>query len=165
MKSLEKQFDALKRHSEEILPLEGHQMRFQRKLEQHNRPAIKLTTWLSVAASLFVLLGLTTYSLPRPVKASEQLTTTYKTQIEMQLQQLETSYQTDYAAPLLDIKFQLEELDNSYREMENRFNDFDQHPLLLKAMIDNLQQRLALLNELEQALQARKKNDYENSIL
>ena len=88
MKSLEKQFDALKRHSEEILPLEGHQMRFQRKLEQHNRPTIKLTTWLSVAASLFVLLGLTTYSLPRPVKASEQLTTTYKTQIEMQLQQL-----------------------------------------------------------------------------
>lgn len=32
-------------------------------------------------------------------------------------------------------------------------------------MIDNLQQRLDILNELEQALEAQKENDYENSIL
>ena len=32
-------------------------------------------------------------------------------------------------------------------------------------MIDNLQQRLDILNELEQALEAQNENDYENSIL
>ncbi len=78
---------------------------------------------------------------------------------------METTYKTDFSTPLQDIKFQLELLDTSYRQLETRFNDLEQHPLLLKAMIDNLQQQLELLNELEQALKARKENDYENSIL
>lgn len=165
MKSLEKQFNALKSQSEEQLPLEGHQLRFERKLEQHNRPAIKLTTWLSIAASLALLMGLSIRSLPSPIKASHPLSSTYENQIKAQLHYLETTYKTDFSTPLQDIKFQLELLNTSYRELETRFNDLEQHPLLLKAMIDNLQQQLELLNELEQALKARKENDYENSIL
>ena len=37
MKSLEQQFKTLKSETENELPLEGHQLRFQRKLAQHNR--------------------------------------------------------------------------------------------------------------------------------
>ena len=35
---------------------------------------------------------------------------------------------------------------------------------LTRAMIDNLQQRLDILNELEKALKAQNEHDYENSI-
>ncbi len=70
MKSLNQQFKILKALSEKEQPLEGHQQRFQRKLELHHRPAIKLTTWLSIAASLALLMGLSIRSLPSPIKAS-----------------------------------------------------------------------------------------------
>lgn len=164
MKSLEKQFNALKRLSEEQEPLEGHQLRFQRKLEQQNRPAIKLSTWLSIAASFALLLGLSTQQLPQKEKPSAPLTSSYQAQITAQLHYLEMHYEADFALPIQDLKLQLNALDQNYRQLEQRFNEREQHPLVLKAMMDNLRQRLALLNELETALIARKENNYENSI-
>lgn len=165
MKTLDQQFKALKRQSEKEFPLEGHELRFQRKLERYNRPVIRLTSWLSIAAGLFLIIGLTTSSLPQKPKASQGLTLTYETQIKNQLKQLEVKYQADFAIPLQDIKGQLQALDNSYKTLETKFNDLHQHPLILKAMIDNLQQRLSLLNELDQALQSQNIKDYENTTL
>ena len=165
MKSLEQQFKALKSQTENDLPLEGHELRFQRKLAQHNRPTAKLVTWINIAASIALILGLSINSLPEKPKASAPLTATYKAQIDNQLAYLEMNYQTAHATPIQDIKLQLLELDQAYSMLETKFNEQHQHPLLLKAMIDNLQQRLAILNELEQALKAHKENDYENSIL
>ena len=85
--------------------------------------------------------------------------------IQTQLHYLEINYQEDFAIPLQDIKSQLKALDEAYTGLESQFNEQNEHPLLLKAMIDNLQQRLDILNELEQVLKARNENDYENSIL
>ena len=165
MKSLEQYFKALKGQTEREIPLEGHHLRFQRKLEQQNRPIIRLTTWISIAASIILLLGLITANLPATPKASDPLTTAYEIQIQSQLDYLEINYQATFATPLQDIKSQLKALDEAYTGLESQFNEQNQHPLLLKAMIDNLQQRLDILNELEQVLKAQKENDYENSIL
>jgi len=165
MKSLEQQFKTLKSETENELPIEGHQLRFQRKLAQHNRPTAKLMTWISIAASIALMLGLSINNLPEAPKASTLLTATYQAQIDAQLANLEVNYQTAFATPIQDIKLQLNELDQAYKALETKFNEQHQHPLLLKAMIDNLQQRLDILNELEQALKTQNEHDYENSIL
>lgn len=165
MKSLDQHFKVLKSQTEKTLPLEGHQMRFQQKLTKRNRPSIKLMTWTSIAASIVLLFGLSSIALPTALKASATLTATYQAQVMAQLQYLEMKYQATHATPLQDIKLQLHQLDLTYTQLENTFNTANQHPLLLKAMIDNLQQRLNILNELEQALKAQNKNDYENIIL
>lgn len=165
MKSLEQQFKTLKSQTEKELPLEGHQLRFQRKLAQHNRPTARLMTWISIAASIAIILGLSISTPPETPKASAPLTATYKAHIDAQLAHLVINYQTAFATPIQDIKLQLQELDQAYIVLETKFNELHQHPLLLKAMIDNLQQRLDILNELEQALKAQNENNYENSIL
>jgi hypothetical protein len=165
MKSLEQQFKTLKSQTENELPLEGHQLRFQRKLAQHNRPATRLMNWISIAASITLLLGLSINTLPEAPKASAPLTATYQAQIDAQLAFLEVNYKATFTTPIQDIKLQLQELDQAYRALETKFNEQHQHPLLLKAMIDNLQHRLDILNELEQALKAQNEHDYENSIL
>jgi len=167
MTSIEQQFKALKSQTEKELPLEGHQLRFQRKLTQHNRPTARLMTWISIAASITLILGLSINSLPEIPKASAPLTATYKAQIDTQLAYLEVNYQTAFATPIQDIKLQLQALDQAYIVLETKFKELNQHPLLLKAMIENLQQRLDILNELEQALKAQNENDYdyENSVL
>lgn len=165
MKSLEQQFKALKSQMDQRPPLEGHQLRFQRKLEQQNRPAIKLMTWISIAASFTILLALNSATISETPKTSAPLTSIYEAQILSQLHYLETTYQEDFAIPIQDIKSQLKALDEAYIDLESQFNEQNEHPLLLKAMIDNLQQRLDILNELEQVLKARNENDYENSIL
>jgi hypothetical protein len=165
MKSLKQQFKALKSQMEQRPPLEGHQLRFQRKLEQQNRPAIKLMTWISIAASFTLLLALNSATISETPKTSAPLTSSYEAQILSQLHYLETTYQEDFAIPIQDIKSQLKALDEAYIGLESQFNEQNEHPLLLKAMIDNLQQPLDILNELEQVLKARNENDYENSIL
>lgn len=164
MKSLEQQFKTLKSKTENELPLEGHQLRFQRKLEQHNRPTARLMNWISIAASIVLLLGLGINVLPEAPKASNPLTTTYQAEIDTQLAFLEVNYKATFDTPIQDVKLQLLELDQAYKALETKFNKQHQHPLLLKAMIDNLQQRLDILNELEQALNAQNEHDYENSI-
>lgn len=138
MKSLEQQFKTLKSETENELPIEGHQLRFQRKLAQHNRPTAKLMTWISIAASIALMLGLSINNLPEAPKASTLLTATYQAQIDAQLANLEVNYQTAFATPIQDIKLQLNELDQAYKALETKFNEQHQHPLLLKAMIDNL---------------------------
>ena len=165
MKSLKQQFKALKSQMEQRPPLEGHQLRFQRKLEQQNRPAIKLITLISIAASFTLLLALNSATISETPKTSAPLTSSYEAQILSQLHYLETTYQEDFAIPIQDIKSQLKALDEAYIGLESQLNEQNEHPLLLKAMIDNLQQRLDILNELEQVLKARNENDYENSIL
>ena len=165
MKSLGQKFKVLKGLTEKNPPLAGHHLRFQRKLERHNRPALRLTTYLSIAASIVLLLSLTTSRLPAIPKASDSLTLAYEAQMQSQLNYLEVNYQATFATPLQDIKLQLNDLDQAYQKLATKFNEQNQHPLLLKAMIDNLQHRLDLLNELELALEAQNENNYENSIL
>jgi hypothetical protein len=107
MKSLKQQFKALKSQMEQRPPLEGHQLRFQRKLEQQNRPAIKLMTWISIAASFTLLLALNSATISETPKTSAPLTSSYEAQILSQLHYLETTYQEDFAIPIQDIKSQL----------------------------------------------------------
>ena len=75
------------------------------------------------------------------------------------------SYKDHYAIPMQDIKVQLELLDEAYGLLQSQFDENYQHPLILKAMIDNLLQRLDILNELEKNLNELKTVHYENELL
>lgn len=146
-------------------PLEGHQLRFQRKLQRQNKPIVKMMTWVSIAASIVLVIGLSTSTLESTPNANQELTHFYETQIEAQLEVLEVSYQDQYAIPLQDIKQELKRLDQDYKTLQVKFEENHQHPLVLKAMIDNLQQQLAILNELEQTLNELKTAQHENELL
>ena len=164
MNSMDKQFKQL---AKQMLPppLEGHQLRFQRKLQRQNKPIVKMISWFSIAASIIVLIGLSTVSHESTPSSNQELTRFYKAQIEHQLNVLEVSYKDHYAIPLQDIKQQLGLLDEAYGLLQSQFDENYQHPLILKAMIDNLLQRLDILNELEKNLNELKTVHYENELL
>lgn len=165
MKDIIKTFESLGERIEKTKPLAGHELRFQRKIERQNQPATRMITWVSMAASLMLLIGLTNYATTSPAPPSHELTRFYEHQIERQLQQIEINYKEQFSLPIQDIKQQLVELDDAYKKLETAFNANHQHPLLLKAMIENLQHRLDLLLETEQLLYQRISTNYENSTL
>jgi len=164
MNSMDKQFKQLAKQMHPP-PLEGHQLRCQRKLQRQNKPIVKMISWFSIAASIIVLIGLSTVSHESTPSSSQELTRFYKAQIDHQLNVLEVSYKDHHAIPLQDIKVQLELLDEAYGLLQSQFDENYQHPLILKAMIDNLLQRLDILNELEKNLNELKTVHYENELL
>lgn len=165
MKDIIKTFESLGERIERAKTLAGHELRFQRKIERQNQPARRMITWVSVAASLMLLIGLIHYATTSPAPPSHELTRFYEHQIERQLQHIEINYKEQFSIPIQDIKQQLVELDTAYKKLETAFNENHQHPLLLKAMIENLQHRLDLLLETEQLLYQRNSTNYENSTL
>ncbi len=164
MKSMNKQFQQLGKQALPP-PLEGHHLRFQRKLQQQNKPIVRMMTWISIAASIAMVLGLSTSMLETSPSSSQELTHFYEMQIEAQLEVLEVSYQDLYALPLQDIKQELKRLDEDYKLLQVQFEQNHQHPLVLKAMIDNLQQQLTILSELEKTLNELKTIQHENELL
>lgn len=165
MKDINKTFESLGEKIDRTKPLAGHDLRFQRKIERQNKPAASMFTWLSIAASLLLLIGLVNHMTTSPAPTSHEFTQFYEQQIECQLQQIEINYKEQFSLPVQDIKQQLLELDTDYKRLESAFNENHQHPLLLKAMIENLQHRLELLLETEELLYQRNSNHYENSTL
>ena len=164
MKSLDKAFLALKEKTASESPLEGHALRFQQKLERQNSPIIKLVPWLSIAACLLLFFGLSNKQSPQTVAPHTELTQFYEQQINHQLVRLETTYNDRFEVPLRDVRTQMNILDEEYQKLQTSFNEQHQHPLLLRAMIDNLQQRLELLIALEKQLNAKNNADYENDV-
>ena len=164
MKSLDNAFLALKEKTTSKAPLEGHALRFQQKLERQNSPLIKLVPWFSIAACLLLFFGLSNKQRPQKVAPHTELTLFYEQQINQQLVRLETTYNDRFEVPLRDVRTQMNILDEEYQKLQTSFNEQHQHPLLLRAMIDNLQQRLELLITLEKQLNAKNNADYENDV-
>ena len=164
MKSLDKAFAALKEKTEEQTPMEGHALRFQLKLDRQNSPVVKLVTWISIAACLLLFFGLGNKQTPKTVEPHTELTLFYEQQINQQLVRLETTYSNRFEVPLRDVRAQMSVLDEEYKKLQASFNEQHQHPLLLRAMIDNLQQRLEILIALEKQLNTKKSIPYENEV-
>lgn len=164
MKSLDKAFAALKEKTEEQMPMEGHALRFQQKLDRQNSPVVKLVPWISIAACLLLFFGLGNKQTPKAVEPHTELTLFYEQQINQQLVRLETTYSNRFEVPLRDVRAQMSVLDEEYKKLQTSFNEQHQHPLLLRAMIDNLQQRLEILIALEKQLNTKKSTPYENEV-
>ncbi|MGB2245678.1 MAG: hypothetical protein ACPH19_06075 [Flavobacteriaceae bacterium] len=164
MKFIEKHLQGLAKQTLPY-PLEGHELRFQRKLQQHNRPALKMYTWMSMAASIILILSLNVISFSEKPETNQQLTMFYEQQIAQHLEVLEASYSIDFDIAVRDLKSQLTILNGDYKTLVIAFEENHKHPLILKAMIENLRQQLTLLLELENNLNGIKTLRNENEIL
>lgn len=159
-------FESLKKWGEKNQPhpLAGHELRFQRKLKRKNKPVKRMSTWFSIAASFLIILGLN-ISNETPAPSTLGFAAFYTEQIEQQLKRIETDYTQEFTQPISDSKQQLKALDEAYQQLTIELENNHNHPLLVKAMIENLQQQLALLTALEQQLLELKTQEYENKIL
>ena len=107
----------------------------------------------------FLFFGLSNKQTPKAVEPHTELTLFYEQQINQQLVRLETTYSNRFEVPLRDVRAQMSVLDEEYKKLQASFNEQHQHPLLLlRAMIDNLQQRLEILIALEKQLNTKKSN-------
>ena len=82
---------------------------------------------MSIAASIVLVIGLSTSTLESTPNANQELTHFYETQIEAQLEVLEVSYQDQYAIPLQDIKQELRKVSALKINYTTRLGDYTQN--------------------------------------
>ena len=156
-KELEGQFD-----TEE--PMEGHQARFLDKLGTAQGTISintkKPTTWwkpLSIAASIVLLCALA-IGLPNLNPSTEQQLANispevsetrlyFTTLIEQQVSELEASSTPQTEQMITEVLAQLKKLDENYLKLEQDLIDGGDPNLILSAMINNFQTRIALLQD------------------
>ncbi|CAL2104256.1 conserved protein of unknown function [Tenacibaculum sp. 190130A14a] len=146
----ENDFDILEPHS-------GHIDRFQRKLEQQQKNTKKTSwRWLSVAASVILLLGfylgsiqktetfdLTTVS-PKMAEAESFFVST----INQELKEIEKYRTIETEVLIEDTLDQIEELEEQYKAFIIDLKSNENKKQIIKGIIANYQQRLTLLEEL-----------------
>ena len=132
----------------------------------------KLVVRISIAASFLILIGTGTFlfnSSTQPkvasnyyTKMSEELSVTeyyYTGLIENKKQQIENTepYDKDFFKPFID---ELSILDAQYLNYKKALDDFGYREELIRALIENQQQKLEILNRLLSEIQ--KVKNYEN---
>ena len=162
--NIEKLFRDLEGHFDTEEPVEGHQDRFLDKLDASqgtvsiNRK--KPTSWwkpLSIAASIILLCALT-IGLPALNPSTEQQlanispevseTQLYFTSlIEQQVSELQAASTPQTEQLITQVLAQLKKLDENYLKLEQDLLNGGDTNLILSAMINNFQTRIALLKD------------------
>ncbi|MCX2719967.1 hypothetical protein [Lentiprolixibacter aurantiacus] len=162
--NLEKIFRELEGQFDTEEPMEGHQARFLDKLGtaqgtiSMNRK--KPTTWwkpLSIAASIVLLCALA-IGLPNLNPSTEQqlasispeVTETrlyFTSLIEQQVSELQSASTPQTEQLITEVLVQLKKLDENYTKLEQDLIDGGDPNLILSAMINNFQTRIALLQD------------------
>ena len=162
--SLEKLFKELEGQFDTEEPMEGHQARFLDKLDTAQGTISLLrkkpTTWwksLSIAASIVLLCALA-IGLPGLNSSTEQQlanispevseTRLYFTSlIEQQVNELQAASSPQTELIVTEALAQLKKLDENYLKLEQDLIDGGDPNLILSAMINNFQTRIALLQD------------------
>ncbi len=71
----------------------------------------------------------------------------------------------EYTVLIADGKEQLARLELEYQKLMDAFKNNAVHPLLIQAMIENLQHRSVVLHELEEKINTLKNTNYEKEVL
>lgn len=167
----------------------GHEARFARRLErEHPMPRRKNFTFLLVAASLLLFMGLGAYiwlkaqatpiSSPTVVEREERVGESqlslgdlspdlrkieqyYIANINLQLSDLEV---TDESKAMVDSFMErLAELNADYQTLNRELNTLGPNDQTINALINNLQLRLELLYKLKEKLETLKSSTYEST--
>lgn len=158
--SLENELKQLAKQWPELSPPTGHEKRFAKRLRK--RKSSFQPYWSAAAVVLLLMgLGIAQWS-PKPSNELEVSTAFYTQAIQSRLGDLEENIPAVHAKSLADVKVQLNILHQDYLLLQTQWEEDSNHPLLLKALINNLQQQLNLLQALEKNINAVEKNDYEN---
>lgn len=160
--SLENDLKQLTEAWSEVTPPQGHEKRFAVRLKKRKS---SFQSYWAAAAVLFIVVGfgIAQWSPKSSMENELEVSTLFYTQaIKSRLVYLEENIPPLHAQSLMDAKQQLEFLHTDYLQLQKQWEEEPSHPLLLKALINNLQQQLNLLQSLEKNINAVEKNDYEN---
>ena len=170
--SIEYIFTSLAHFFEKEKPLSGHKQRFLSKLEDQNKthkfPVFK--TYYMVAAALLALVSFAAgsqffFHKTNPANDYEKATVYFTEYINQQLVEIEQDENAEYSNLIKDSKKQLALLEIEYQKLMSEFKTNTVHPLLVQAMIENLQHRSIVLQELEEQINTLKNTNYEKEIL
>lgn len=158
----ENDFDILEPHS-------GHIDRFQRKLalQQQNKPKKTSWKWLSVAASIVLLLGFYLGSIQKDdasvlTKVSPKMAEAenfFVSTINQELKEIEKFRTLETEVLIEDTLDQIEELEEQYKIFIEELKSNENKKQIIKGIIANYQQRLTLLEELLSQLEGSENNN------
>lgn len=146
----ETDFDILEPHS-------GHFDRFQRKLElQQNKTKKTSWKWLSIAASVILLLGFylgniqgkESYDLRNVSPKMAEAENFFVSTINQELKEIEKYRTIETEVLIEDTLDQIEELEEQHKLFINELKSNANKKQIIKGIIANYQQRLTLLEEL-----------------
>lgn len=137
-------------------PHQGHLNRFQRKLEAPKKSKKPSFFWMSIAASVVLVLGFylgsyqqkSTYDLadisPKMAEAQNFFVTT----INQELKEVEQYRSLETEMVIEDSLNEIEELEDQYKTLVKELSKRDNKHQIIREMIQNYQQRLDVLEKL-----------------
>lgn len=137
-------------------PHQGHLNRFQRKLETPKRSKKTSYFWMSIAASVVLVLGFylgsyqqkNTYDLadisPKMAEAQNFFVTT----INQELKEVEQYRNLETETVIEDSLNEIEELEDQYKTLVKELSKRENKHQIIREMIQNYQQRLDVLEKL-----------------
>lgn len=142
-------------------PHSGHAERFQRKLNNPGKVNKTSWKWLSVAASVVLLVGFWLGANQQPTQIDladlspkmEETQNYFVATIHHELKELEKYRNLDTEVIIEDALEELEKLEDSYKYFVNELNENGYEKRIVYEMINNYQQRLEILNNVIQQIE------------
>lgn len=170
-KHIEEQLVQLAHFLERQQPKTGHKIRFEKRLkaQQKKRSVHFIRTIYWAAATVALLISYTAsvqFFNPKPIVSPEfdEAITYYTQYIDKQIAEIEHPNNIEYIAIIDDAKEQLQQLEAEYKRLISEFSSETFHPLLIQAMVENLQHQATVLRKLEVKINSLKKTNYEKEI-
>jgi hypothetical protein len=154
-------------------PHSGHLERFERKLNIPTKERKTSWKWLSVAASVVLVLGFwlgsnhqkQQFDLADVSPKMEEVQTYFVSTINQELKTLEKNRNLETETIIEEALEELEELEDNYKNFVKELNNDGNSRKIINAMIRNYQQRLEILeNVLQQIEQIKNPNKLDDEI-
>ncbi|WP_369048726.1 hypothetical protein [Tenacibaculum sp. UWU-22] len=148
----------------------GHFNRFEKKLKTVNKPTKINWKWLSVAASVFLLLGFWLgksqqkqgVDLGNISPKMKQTQNYYLAVINKELKKVEKQRTLETETIIENALEEIEDLEDSYNELVKELTKNGYEKKIVYAMINNYQQRLKVLENVLELIDSQQKNKKKN---
>jgi len=145
-------------------PHSGHSDRFKRKLEQHKKKKNNTIFWLSIAASIVLILGSylggyqqkNNYSLADISPKMAETQSFFVSTINQELKEIEQYRNIETETIIEDSLEKIEELEDHYKTLVSELTKNENKRQVIHKIIDNYQQRLTVLERLLLQLEQQK---------
>lgn len=143
---------------------EGHQERFNKRLEDKNQRGrlISLKTWLAVAASTVLGIGVWIYIERSSLEIAHQLPDSTAPEVayaseyfhqNLPIDVARMDYQDETVTKFLQ---QIQELESEYKRLDSLYRVNISNELLIKGMVENFQYRLTIMQKIKSYIEVKK---------
>lgn len=151
-------------------PHSGHLDRFQHKLQPKRKKTFTSWKWMSIAASVILILGLylgniqntkPQYSLIGISPKMTEAETFFVSTIKQELKEVEKHRSIETETLIEDALDKFEELEDKFKTFSKELLKNENKRYIIQRMINNYQQRLNILNDLLTQLEHQKNTKFE----